>query len=587
MKGFFHKLLIADLTKKIFSIEETDGKIIESTLGGKGLATALLLEYNPAGVDPFEPDNHVIIATGPASDSSIYGSCRHGIFCKSPLTSFYGESYSGGSLALPLSRTGFDAIILKGASVEPVWLEITEQKVIFHNAKEIWGKDTFTTEIYIKEKSGAKNCGVMVIGPAGENLVRFAVIKNDKWRVAGRTGMGAVLGSKKIKGISFYGEKKRPVADPEGIKAYNTDTMKRLKDNKATQAYRNFGTPMMVDIMNNAGAFPTKYWQRGKFDKKDNINAQAMIEQLNAKPHACRNCFMACGKLTEIDTGRHKGLKLEGPEYETIYAFGGLCMISDIKEIAYLNDICDRLGMDTISSGNLASFAIEAAKQKKIADKLEYGDADMVADILRKIVRCQGIGGLLAKGIKSAGEELGMENFAVHVKGMEPPGYDPRVLKGMGLAYAVSDRGACHLRSTFYKAELSGMIEPGKIKGKAELFKDFEDRCTLFDSLIVCRFYRDFYTWDELSKIISLTTGIFMDKKKLEHIAGLITDNTRRFNIREGLTFNDDTLPSRLFDQSLDNGSRITKDELNTMVQDYYKIRGWDKKGIPETMHIH
>ncbi|WP_457552812.1 aldehyde ferredoxin oxidoreductase N-terminal domain-containing protein, partial [Desulfobacula sp.] len=217
MKGFFHKLLIINLTEQTFTVKDIDKKILESTLGGKGLATALLLEYNPAGVEPFEPDNHIIIATGPASDSSIYGSCRHGIFCKSPLTSFYGESYSGGSLALPLSRTGFDAIIIKGASMEPVWLEITDKEVLFHNAMAIWGKDTFDSEIYIKEKSKADKCGVMVIGPAGENLVRFAVIKNDKWRVAGRTGMGAVFGSKKIKGISFYGEKKRPVADPEGI----------------------------------------------------------------------------------------------------------------------------------------------------------------------------------------------------------------------------------------------------------------------------------------------------------------------------------------------------------------------------------
>ncbi|WP_299979800.1 aldehyde ferredoxin oxidoreductase family protein [Desulfobacula sp.] len=582
MKGFFHKLLIADLTEKTFSVKEIDRDIIKSTLGGKGLATALLLKYNPPGVDPLGPDNHIIIAVGPATDSSIYGSCRHGIFCKSPLTSFYGESYSGGSLALPLSRTGFDAIIIKGASPEPVWLEIIEKNVFFHSAGEIWGKDTFETEEYIKKKSSASNCGVMVIGPAGENLVRFAVIKNDKWRVAGRTGMGAVMGSKKIKGISFFGEKKRPLADHEGIKIYNRNKLKLLKDNKATHAYRNLGTPMMVDVMNNAGAFPTKYWQKGKFDRIDDINAKAMAEKLNPVPHACKNCFMGCGKLTRVQDGRHKGLALEGPEYETIYAFGGLCMISDIREIAFLNSICDRLGIDTISSGNLAAFAIEASKQKKISDSLDYGSADSVADILHKIVRREGIGELLADGIKSAGEKLGMEDFTIHVKGMEPAGYDPRILKGMGLAYAVSDRGACHLRSTFYKAEISGMIAPEKIEGKAELFKDFEDRCTLFDSLIICRFYRDFYTWDELSKIVSLTTGIDMNKEELEKIAALITDNTRRFNIQEGLTFNDDTLPPRLFDQNLEQGKGITRDDLNTMVKDYYRVRGWDDKGIPQ-----
>ncbi len=581
MKGFFYRMLVVDMTERTFITEDIDRELIASTLGGKGLATALLLKYNPSGVDPLGADNHIIIASGPATDTSIYGSCRHGIFCKSPLTSFYGESYSGGSLAVPLSRTGFDAIIIKGVSSDPVWLEITDSGTIFHNADEIWGNDTFASEEYIKNKSQSQKSGIMVIGPAGENLVRFAVIKNDKWRVAGRTGMGAVFGSKKLKGISFYGEKRRPLADPEGIKTYNRTMLKLLKDNKAAQAYRNFGTPMMVDIMNNAGAFPTKYWQKGQFEKKGNINAQAMIKILNAKPHACKDCFMACGKIIKINEGRHKGLVLEGPEYETIYAFGGLCMISDIKEIAWLNDICDRLGMDTISSGNLCAFSIEASKQQKISDNLDYGSADLIADLLHKIVKRDGIGGILAEGIKSASENLGMEDFAVQVKGLEPPGYDPRKLKGMGLAYAISDRGACHLRATFYKAELSGMIAPDTIEGKAELFKDFEDRCTLFDSLIICRFYRDFYTWDELSKIISLTMGISTDKAELEKIAALITDNTRRFNIREGLTYKDDTLPPRLFNQNLEDQSSITKEELDTLVHDYYRVRGWDKNGIP------
>lgn len=270
-----------------------------------------------------------------------------------------------------------------------------------------------------------------------------------------------------------------------------------------------------------------------------------MQKKLNAKPRSCKTCFMGCGKYVNITEGKHKGLKLEGPEYETIYAFGGLCMVDNIKDIAWLNDICDRLGMDTISAGNLAALTIEASQRGKIDE-----------------------------GIKSASEEMDMKDMAVHVKGLEPAGYDPRVLKGMGLAYAVSPRGACHLKSTFYKPELSGMIDPDQIENKAELFLDFEDRCTLFDTFILCRFYRDFYPWEELSKIFFMTTGIEFSKKDLQALASRVTDETRKFNLREGLTIEDDFLPPRLFKKKLENQKGISKDELTQLIQDYYKLRG-------------
>ncbi len=581
MKGYFFKVLKIDVTKKIFHVEDIDPDIMEASIGGKGLGTQLLLDNNPPGVDPLGPDNHLIITSGPLTGSSLYGSSRYGIFVKSPLTHGYGESYSGGSFAGPLSKTGFDAVMIKGAATSPIWIEINSDTVLFHDAKKVWGKDTFETEDYLKKESKGKHPGIMVIGPAGENLVRFAVIKNDRHRVAGRTGMGAVLGSKKIKGLVCYGDKRPDFHDPDGIKKYKKEMLDRLKNDKVVQAYRNMGTPMMVDILNNAGAFPTEYWKRGRFEKKDGINAAAMAEKLNSKPHACRDCFLGCGKNGEVGQGRHKGLKLEGPEYETIYAFGGLCMIEEIEEIAYLNRLCDSLGVDTISSGNIAAFAIEASRQGKINEKLEYGSADDVSNLIHKIVQRQGVGGILAEGIKPAAEELDMQDDAVHVKGMEPAGYDPRVLKGMGLAYAVCERGACHLRTTFYKAELSGMIDPEAIDDKVELFIDFEDRCTLFDSFILCRFFRDLYPWEELSKLLFLTTGLSYDQTKLASSAAKIKDNTRRFNLQEGLTSADDTLPPKFFDHKLEDDKGITKDELQKLVADYYKIRGWDAKGIP------
>ena len=581
MKGFFQRILRVDLTNRTSREEALDESLLGRYLGGKGLATHLLLQNNPAGVDPFAPQNHIVLALGPASDTPLYGSCRHGIFSKSPLTGLYAESYSGGSLAIPMSRTGYDAFVIAGAADRPLWLEISDAAVTFHDAADLWGRDTFETEAEIRKRAAAEKPGTMVIGPAGENRVRIAVVKNDGWRVAGRGGLGAVFGSKNLKAIAFHGSRSRPVAQPGALKQHARDMLARLKDHPATQAYRNLGTPMMFNILNKAGAFPTRYWSEGRFARFESINADSMQARFKVRPKACRTCFMACGKQIEVKDGRHQGLRLEGPEYETIYAFGGLCMIDGIDEIAHLNDLCDRLGMDTISAGTLAAFAIEASRRGRISDELNYGDPEVVAGLLRKMVKREGLGGLLAEGIKSASEELGLEDLAVHVKGMEPAGYDPRVLKGMGLAYAVSDRGACHLRSTFYKPELTGVIAPGQIDGKAELFLDFEDRCTLFDCLILCRFYRDFYLWEALSEAVALTTGLTLDQSGLKAVAARVTNNARRFNLREGLTAADDRLPRRLVKDQLASGDGITAEELDRLVQDYYRLRGWSPEGRP------
>jgi aldehyde:ferredoxin oxidoreductase len=340
---------------------------------------------------------------------------------------------------------------------------------------------------------------------------------------------------------------------------------------------------MMVAMLNNAGGFPTRYWSEGTMKGWEKIGADAMKEKLKPVSRACKTCFLGCGKLVEVQEGRHRSLKIEGPEYETLYSFGGLCLIDEIEEIVHLNDICDRLGLDTITAGNLSAFAIEASQRGVIDEKLEYGEPDAVADLLGKISRREGIGDVLAGGIRHAAKNWGLEDIAIHVKGLEPAGYDPRALKGMGLAYAVSDRGACHLRTTFYKAELAGLIDPDTTDGKAEMLIDFEDRCTLFDCMILCRFYRDFYMWDELSEVVKLTTGISANQDHLKRIAATVADSTRMFNIREGLTMADDTLPERFFKEPLPDGQTITRNQLKTMVSDYYRLRGWDQKGVPKT----
>jgi len=581
MNGFFERLLVIDVSNRTTSTQTLDRDLLSAGLGGKGLATRLLLQHNPAGVDPLAPENHIIFTLGPLTGSPLYGSCRHGIFSKSPLTGAYAESYSGGKAAVAMNRSGYDAVMIHGVADRPTWLEIAEDRVTFHDAGDLWGMETYAAEDEIKSRLKGHRPGVLVIGPAGEKQVRFAVVENDYWRSAGRSGMGAVLGAKNIKAVAFHGNAQRPIAHPREAKNYAREMLQRLKHHAATEAYRTQGTPMMVALLNGAGGFPTRYWSAGEYEHWEKINAQSMNQRCKVLPRACMTCFMACGKHTEVLEGRHRGLKVEGPEYETIYAFGGLCLIDSIEEIAWLNDICDRLGLDTITAGNLCAFAIEASQRGKIDASLDYGQPEQIGRLLHKIARREGIGALLADGIRPAAAELGLEDLAIHVKGMEPPGYDPRALKGMGLAYAVSDRGACHLRSTFYKPELAGLIDPHQIDGKAEMFIDFEDRCTLFDCLIACRFYRDFYPWEELSRLIALATDITLEKPELQQLAARVTDSTRRFNLREGLTAADDRLPARFFREKLPDGQSISERELQTLVQDYYRLRGWDSDGVP------
>ncbi len=575
MKGFFNQLLRVNLSKQKSTVEPIPESILRTYLGGKGLGSYLLLKENPPHIDPFSPQNRLIFTLGPLADTPFYGSSRYAVFTKSPQTGIYSESYSGGKITLPLSRTGYDAIIIEGKPEYPIFLEISDKGVTFHSASRLWGKETYEAEEAILRKVD-KDSGALVIGPAGENLVKFAVIESENWRSLGRAGIGAVMGSKKLKGIAFHGKKRREIADLSLLKKLSQGFKERVKDNQTVHIYKKYGTPMLVSIMNTIGAFPTQYWSKGTLEGWEEISAESLMERCQVSSIACPHCFMACGKISEIKQGRHKGLRIMGPEYETIYAFGGLCMVKSIEEIIYLNDLCDRLGMDTITAGNLAAFAIEASRIKKIKENLQYGDVDGIAEILTKIAHRKGVGKILSEGVRHAAKIWGMEERAIHVKGLEPAGFDPRVLKGMGLAYATSDRGACHLRATFYKSELSGQIGPDKIRGKAKLFVDYEDKMTLFDALILCRFYRDLITWEDIQEILKSTCDLSLKKKELKTMASGIINLARTFNQQEGMTKKEDKLPRRFFREVLQGTEKtIQSEDLDFMLKEYYQLRGW------------
>ncbi|SHN51392.1 aldehyde ferredoxin oxidoreductase family protein [Desulfovibrio litoralis] len=587
MHGFYNRGLRIDLGSGQHEVFNIPDALLSITLGGKGLATHFLLQENIAEVDPLGKDNAIIFTTGPITASSVWGSSRYGVFTKSPQTGFYSESYSGGKAPEYMDAAGYDIIIVKGISDKPVWLEISDTKVKIHSAKDIWGMETYATEDALRQKvmelCGEK-CGPIVIGPAAENKVCFAVIENDYWRSAGRTGVGTVLGSKQVKGIAFYGKARRTIANQALLKEFVKEISNRAKEDKGVQVYKKVGTTGLVDLMNEIGGFPSRCWQKGRVEHRNGINSTALHERCEVVPKSCAKCLMSCGRLSTIKNGKYAGLTVEGPEYETIYAFGGLCEIADIEDILYLNDLCDRLGMDTISAGNLAALTIEASRLGRIELKLDYGDTDGVANLLRDIAYRRNLGEILSKGIKYASKEWKMEHMAVHVKGLEPAGYDPRILKGMGLAYATSDRGACHLRATFYKPELAGMVDKNSIEGKAAIFKTWEDRLTYFDMLILCRFYRDMYQWEELRIITEALTGLHLSNDDMINMASKVTDNTRRFNLRAGLQPNDDTLPVALTKNPLpETGQAISAEDVKIMVSEYYQTRHWsENNGNPD-----
>jgi aldehyde:ferredoxin oxidoreductase len=582
MKGFYGKLLRINLTDKSFSVEEIGEEIFRKYLGGKGLGSYLLLNNVGQGIDPLSPENKLIFVAGSSTGTGMWGSARYGVYSKSPQTNLYAESYSGGKVAPAIRKTGYDAIILEGAAESPLYLEVSDSLVAFHDASHLWGQDTYYTEDKVLEEIAVPSSQTVVIGPAGENLVRFACIENNYWRSAGRTGMGAVMGSKKVKAVVFHGDAQCEIADPDLLKDLIKSLGEKSKDNPGVKGYKTYGTTQMVRTMNGAKTFPTKYWSKGSFDKWEQISGDALISSFDVKSKACPNCFLACGKLTTVKEGRYIGLTVEGPEYETIYSFGGLCCIEQMDEILYLNDLCDRLGIDTITAGNLAALAIEAVKRGKVDGDVSYGDAQAVARLLEDIASRKGLGVVLAEGIKFAAKVWELEDIAIHVKGLEPAGYDPRVLKGMGLAFATSTRGACHLRSTFYKPELSGMIDPAAIEGKAKLFIDFENRLTIFNTQILCVFYRDMLPWPELIQLVKAITGWDCSQQDLEELANRVVTLTRVFNGREGAGREQDNLPKRMFKEPLNDGANsITQEELDYMVDEYYCLRGWNQQGFP------
>jgi aldehyde:ferredoxin oxidoreductase len=571
-------LLRIDLTSGVVEEERLPQDLVTRFIGGKGIGTYLLSQEVGPEVEPLSPQNKLIFALGPTAGTPMFGSNRYAVYFVSPLTGGYCESYSGGNVAAQFARTGYKVVIVEGASEQPVFLEISDQGNAIRPADGLWGLDTYEAEQRLVEMTGRPMAQACVIGPAGERLVRFACVENNKWHSLGRGGVGAVLGAKKLKGLVFHGSSRVEVARPEAFKALVKDMAERSRDDPGVAAFRRGGTVNMVRTVNNAGAFPTHYWTKGRLDDFEPLTVEHMHEHYQPVNGTCPPCLLQCTKKNTVPQGhRHAGLQLEGPEYETLYAFGGLCEIVDFGEVLHLNDICDRLGVDTITAGNLCGLAIEASRRGVIDLNLDYGDAEGVARFLMMMIKREGIGDLFAEGILRVEEELGLKDVAVHVKGMEPAGYEPRKLPGMGLGYAMAARGACHLRSTFYSVELAGLSEPNELEGKAAMVVDSEDRLCIMDTLIYCRFYRGLVPWAYLAQVVNAAIGTDYSEDEVKEIGATIVTMAHDINVARGFDAESERLPPWITCKPLadDTSSKISAANLELLRRDYYNARQW------------
>jgi len=590
--GYTGKILNIDLTNCDYNTEKTSPNDAKYFIGAKGLGAKILFDRLPKGTHPLSPDNILMFTTGPLTGTSVQTSGRGTIVTKSPQTGLFLDSHFGGFFAAEMKKAGWDIIIINGKSTNKIYITIKDDDVKFNDASKLNGKECLETHNWFRKNH--KNFRTALIGPAGENLVKFSSITIDGHRHAGRGGSGAVMGSKNIKGILISGTQKLSLYNEEKFKKKTKEVLKKITENDFVPIRKKFGTPYWVKPVNDEGFIPTKNFSEGYYEHGDKIDAEAMQNKIVDGSGSCFNCVIACWNKSSIKSGKYKGVSLVGPEYETIALMGSNLCIRSIEEIAFLNNRCNELGFDSISLGGVLGFAVEAFEHGVItkADldgyEIGWGKVDGLAKLMNDIAYKKGeTCRILAEGVKFASEQFGKntDEYAFHVKGLEIPGYDPRGTFGMGLAYATSDRGACHQRAWTAKAEL---YDPGldrfSFEKKSEIVKDIQDERAAFFSLVLCDFAP--ISEEDCVDMLNLATGFNHNVKSYISAGERIWNLIRLFNIREGLDSASDTLPNIFFKKSFTKGPvkniTIPKDEFKESLLNYYKIRGWNSKGIPE-----
>ncbi len=592
LKGYIGSMLRVDLNNLDYEIEDTENYPVDKFLGGRGLGSKLLFDMTERSTEPLSPENPLIFLTGPYTGTPGISSAFYNVTTKAPLTRTPSGSHSGGFWGPHLKRAGFDGIIFEGASDKPVYLVLDNGKVSIEDATHLWGKGVFETTDYLEDKYPGSR--IAAIGPAGENMVWYASILNDKYRAVGRTGAGAVMGSKRLKAIVVRGKHRVEVADPQGLKDVY---IKALKNTKVKAAkISELGTPAMIPLTNSTGTLPTRNFQQGSYEKAENLDPKKLRYEFTKKKVACYGCPIRCSNFTEAE---YEGIRVkgEGPEYETTMAFGSNIDNDDYNLLIVANALCNDYGMDTITSGDTIAFFMELyergilSKEEVDGYDFRFGNKDIVVEVLGKIARREGVGKLLSLGVREASRRIGRgsERYAIHVKGLEPPGYDPRGSVGMGLNYATSNRGACHLRAAMYVPELLyKTLDRLAVRGKEEYMTRMQNILAVVDSMVMCKFGSRYgYLDDEnaIAEALTVVTGYDYTGEEILKIGDRIWNMERLYLLREGYTAKDDTLPERFFQEPVDVGTgekrAIPKEEFMEAIKDWYRERGWNENGIP------
>ena len=611
LNGYAGKILRVDLTHEKIEKESLPAEMAENFIGGRGFVAKTLFDELPLNADPLGPENIFIAASGPLSGQFLPASGKTHFGCKSPATGGYGDSNLGGHFGPALKYAGYDMMVLTGCAALPSVLVIEDEKISIRPAKNLWGMGSLSAETRLKAEMG-EDFQILTIGPAGENKVAFACITHDFGRQAGRVGIGAVLGSKNIKAIAVKGTGSIPVNDPKALLEAGKRAYRNVRAKPGFTGWTPEGTAGITDWVTRVGALPTRNFQTSYWDQHAKINGAAILRELKITDKGCYCCPTPCGKYGKAKTGLGE-VYVEGPEFETISLLGSNCLIDDISEIAYANYVCDELGLDTISAGVVCSWAIECFEKgllspEAIGKEVQFGDLESVVHLLECIARRQGVGELLAGGVKAASQKLGQgsEAFAIHVKGLEWSGYECRNAPGMMLAYMTSDIGAHHARAWVLGNDLAGSsgsvhdlivsegtsehLPKSEVTGRAAKVIESQHLRPLFDLLGICRlqFMELGFEVENYERLYEVITGKRITWKQLLSVSERVWQLTRCVSAKEipGFGRSWDYPPDRLMNEPVPDGPNqgycISRREVDILLDEYYNLRGWDANGIPK-----
>lgn len=588
--GFLNKEVVVDLTKEVVDYREINEENAKKYIGGRGLGVKYLLDNGPE-VEAFSEDNLLCFMTGPVTGTRSSMSGRLAVVTKSPLTGTVTDSHIGGWTAARLKWAGIDNIIVKGKSKKPVYLYIENGHAELRDAIAVWGKGTRDTVKVMQNQYGEEDLSVLTIGEAGENQVRFASFINEHDRAAGRGGTGAIAGFKKLKAIVIKASQKGNMPEPKRKDDYqkaNRKAVKAIIEGGLTAPNKGglsiYGTNVLTNLINEVGALPTKNSQLTYWDEAEKHSGEYVHQNLRIANNTCHACPVGCKIEVEVTDGKYK-TRVESFEFESSWALGSNCLLSDAKAIAYLIDLCNEYGLDTIELGHAFSVTMEASEKGYINEKLQWGDADAMIELTKKIVRREGIGDTLAEGPARATATWKVPELSMSVKGQSIPAYDPRGIQGIGLGYATSNRGACHLRGYTVASEIAGIPEPTdrlEVKDKGELLKGFQDMLAFSDSMNICKFSSFSENAEHYAEQYSTLTGNELTAEDVmlagERIYNLerYYNNLAGFNKRE-----DDFLPKRFTEEPASGNSAGHVSRIDIMLDEYYEVRGWKDGVVP------